>query len=206
MTVKKISGKYILRSALAMVVFLAALSLVPEAKAQVGQSPYLGEILAVPYNFAPAGWTFCNGQILSLQQNTALFSLLGTTYGGNGTTNFALPDLRGRTPISSGNGPGLSQYDLGETGGEEQVTLTVSQIPAHSHVPNGTSVAGTTASPAGEVWATQTRVNVFSSAANAAMAPLALALVGGGQPHDNRSPYLTLNYVIALEGIYPSRN
>jgi microcystin-dependent protein len=205
MTVTKIPERYVLRSLLAIAVFFAALSSVPAANAQIGESPFVGEIMAVPYNFEPQGWAFCSGQILSIQQNTALFSLLGTTYGGNGTTNFALPDLRGRTPVSSGSGPGLSAYSLGETGGEEQVTLTVSQIPAHSHVPSGTGAAGTTASPAGEVWAAQTRVDVYSSTGNAAMGPV-LAMAGGNQPHENRSPYLVLNYIIALEGIFPSRN
>lgn len=205
-TVMNIGGNYMRRSLLVLLGLMVGLSVAPAANAQAGESPYLGEILAVPYNFAPKGWIVCAGQILPINQYQALFSLLGTTYGGNGTTNFALPDLRGRTPISSGQGPGLSNYTLGQTGGEEQVTLTIRQLPPHTHQAYGSTTVATTASPAGDTWATQTRADLFSSGGGTAMATGALASVGGGQPHENRSPYLVLNYVIALEGIFPSRN
>lgn len=179
-------------------------SLAPAANAQAGQTPYLGEVLLVPYNFAPRGWAMCQGQILSIQTNTALFSLLGTTFGGDGIRTFALPDLRGRTPISSGQAPGLSFYSLGQTGGEETVTLTVNQIPAHNHRVYGSTKPVTTASPGGNIWATETRLNIYSSSGGTAMAPS--GMTGGGQPHDNRSPYLTLNYIIALQGVFPAQN
>jgi len=206
-TVKKIGESYMRRSLLALLGLMVGLSLAPAANAQIGTTPWIGEIMAVPFNFAPKGWALCAGQILPINQNTALFSLLGTTYGGNGTTNFALPDLRGRTPVSSGQGPGLSSYDLGGTGGVEQVTLTISQLPPHSHQAFGSTNVATTAAPAGDTWATQTRADLFSSSGGTAMAPQALALAptGGAQPHENRSPYLVMNYVIALQGIFPSR-
>ena len=172
-------------------------------QAQVGTSPNVGEILLVPYYFAPHGFAMCDGQLMSIAQNTALFSLLGTTYGGNGTTNFSLPDLRGRSPIGFGQGPGLGSYFMGQSGGEETVTLTLNQIPTHNHRAFGSTNTVTTASPAGAIWATETRLNIYSSGGGTTMAPSGLA--GGNQPHDNMSPYLTLNYVIALSGIYPSR-
>ena len=173
-------------------------------EAQVGSEPNIGEILLVPYNFAPHGWALCQGQLLSISQNTALFSLLGTTYGGDGRVNFALPDLRGRSPIGFGQGPGLQNYEIGQIGGEETVTLTVNQIPSHSHTAFGSANTATTASPSGAIWATETRLKIYSSVGGTAMAPS--SSTGGGQPHDNMSPYLTLNYVIALQGIFPSRN
>jgi microcystin-dependent protein len=178
----------------------------PGPRAQVGGSPFLGEILLVPYNFAPKGWAICDGSILPIAQETALFSLLGTTYGGDGIQTFALPDLRGRSPISSGQGPGLQNYDLGQEGGEEAVTLSVSQIPSHTHPVVGSTTVANLAGPSGAVWATQSLLNIYSSAPNTSMAPGAVSMAGSGQAHDNRSPYLTLNYVIALQGIYPSRN
>jgi len=165
--------------------------------------PFIGQLMLVPYNFAPRGWALCNGQILPIAQSTALFSLLGTTYGGNGQTTFGLPDLRGRVPISSGQGPGLANYDLGQVGGSESVTLTTNQMPAHNHTiacnsgdPNDSSPANRFASGGGS----------YNSGANAAMAQGAASTVGGSQPHENRQPYLTLNWIIALEGIYPSRS
>ena len=173
-------------------------------EAQVGINAYVGEILLVPYNFAPHGWAFCHGQLMSISQNTALFSLLGTFYGGDGKTNFALPDLQGRSPIGMGQGPGLQDYFIGQSGGEETVTLTLNQIPQHHHSVYGSKNTATTASPANAVWATETRLNIYSSGGGTTMAPSSVS--GGNQPHDNMSPYLTLNYVIALQGIYPSRN
>jgi microcystin-dependent protein len=164
--------------------------------------PFYGEIVLFAGNFAPRGWAFCNGQLLPISQNTALFSILGTTYGGNGQTTFALPDLRGRAPISAGQGPGLDNYQLGQAAGEETVTLNVNEIPAHAHGQPATNADEGTNRPSNAVPA---RGGVYASASDGTqMAPTAAA--GGNQPHDNRSPYLTVNYIIALEGIYPSRN
>jgi microcystin-dependent protein len=164
--------------------------------------PFLGSIILFGGNFAPRGWAFCNGQILAISQNTALFSLLGTTYGGNGQTTFALPDLRGRAPIHFGQGPGLQNYALGEVGGEEAVTLTAPQLPSHTHAQPATNGQETTNRPNNALPA---RGGVYSNESDgSAFHPTSAA--GGGQPHDNRSPFLTLNYIIALEGIFPSRN
>lgn len=179
--------------------------------ASAGIDPFIGEIALIPYNFAPQGWAFCDGQLLSIAQNTALFSLLGTTYGGNGQTTFALPDLRGRVPLhtgGSGAGPGLSSYNLGEQGGVEAITLLASQMPSHNHLVNASSANGTSDSPASAVMGKNASgVPQYSGAApNATMAAAAIAAAGGGQPHENRPPYLGLNYVIALQGIFPSRN
>lgn len=166
-------------------------------------TPYLGMIITVPYNFAPRGWAFCNGQILSIAQNTALFSLLGTTYGGNGQTTFALPDLRGRVPISSGQGPGLSSYNLGQSAGVENVTLTTDEIPVHTH---GVGATGTfaTKNPGGQVPAPGGAYG--SPTDGTSMDANMVRPTGGSQPHTNIQPYLTLNFCIALAGIYPSRN
>jgi microcystin-dependent protein len=164
--------------------------------------PFLGSIILFAGNFAPRGWAFCNGQLLSIAQNTALFSLLGTTYGGDGQTTFALPDLRGRAPIHAGQGPGLQSYVLGQFGGEETVTLTSAELPPHAHVQPATNDQQTTNRPNGALPA---RGGVYANESDgSALHPTSSA--GGGQPHDNRSPYLALNYIIALEGIYPSRN
>lgn len=166
--------------------------------------PFLGEIKLLPYNFAPRGWAFCQGQILPIAQNTALFSLLGTTYGGNGQTTFALPDLRGRVPLSSGQGPGLALHDLGEVGGTENVTLTAGQMPAHNHALNVSNANATASRPGGN------RPSAGGSYTNASdgnqFAGNAVSTSGSSQPHANMQPYLSLNYCIALEGIFPSRN
>jgi microcystin-dependent protein len=163
--------------------------------------PFLGELRLFPYNFAPRGWAFCNGQILPIAQNTALFSLLGTTYGGNGQTTFALPDLRGRVAMSSGQGPGLSPYDLGQVAGSESVTLTTAQIAAHGHTIGSTNSAATNARPNNLVNA---QGGSYSATSDGNMQPT--GQTGGSQPHNNIQPYLVLNYCIALEGIFPSRN
>jgi microcystin-dependent protein len=194
-----------MRHSVVLLLGLIVLGFIPQpVEAQVGVTPNVGEILLVPYNFAPHGWAFCQGQLMSISQNTALFSLLGTLYGGDGSTTFALPDLRGRSPVGMGQGPGLQSYVIGQSGGEETVTLTLNQIPTHTHPAFGSKNTVTTASPTNAVWATETRLNIYSSSGGTTMAPSGLA--GGNQPHDNMSPYLTLNYVIALQGIYPSRN
>jgi microcystin-dependent protein len=174
--------------------------------------PFLGMIIIVPYNFSPRGWAFCNGQILPIAQNTALFSLLGTTYGGNGQTTFALPDLRGRWPNSSGQGPGLSNYDLGQVGGTESTTITINQMPAHAHgytIP-ASSLDGTAPDPTPTSLLSNvgdgTTIYRPSGAPNVQMQGGNTAITGGSQPTSILQPYLTLNYCIALEGIFPSRN
>lgn len=171
--------------------------------------PFVAEIRIFPFNFAPRGWAFCDGQLLPLSQNTALFSLLGTTYGGNGTSNFALPDLQGRAPMHPGQGPGLSLHDLGETGGSETVTLLESEIPAHNHALRVDSAdPGEDRTPAGEFFARSTGGNLFSDPAGnlIQMSPNALAPTGGDQPHNNMQPYLTFNFCIALQGVFPPRS
>ena len=170
--------------------------------------PFIGEIRSFGFNFAPRGWAMCNGQLLSISQNAALFSLLGTIYGGNGTTNFALPDLRGRFGLHLGQGPGLSNYPQGQAGGSESIALTTGQIPAHNHPVNCSSNGGTFTTPVGNVWApdgTGTAVS-YANTANAAMAGNAIGLTGSGQGHENRQPFLVLNICIALNGIFPTRN
>lgn len=172
-------------------------------------SPFLGEIKMFGGNFAPLGYAFCNGQLLSIAQNTALFSILGTTYGGNGQTTFALPNLQGRVPIHFGQGAGLSTYNLGEISGVETVTLSQNQIPTHTHALAANSAAGTDGVPGtNKVLATSTaRDKLYStSAPNVTLAPQSIGTVGGSQPHTNLQPYLAINFIIALQGIFPSRN
>ncbi|HRA22806.1 MAG TPA: tail fiber protein [Usitatibacteraceae bacterium] len=162
--------------------------------------PYVGEIRMFAGNFAPAGWMFCEGQLLPISENETLFQLIGTTYGGDGQSTFALPDLRGRIPIHQGNG-----FILAETGGAEEITLTVNQIPAHSHPLLGAGVNGVQASPAGSLLATSTIVTPYApETANAQMAPNAIGPVGGSQPHTNFQPYLCVDFIISLFGIFPS--
>lgn len=186
--------------------------------------PFLAEISIFAGNFAPRGYAFCAGQILPIAQNTALFSLLGTTYGGNGQTTFALPDLRGRVPLGVGQGPGLPVYDLGEVSGSPNVTLLITQMPSHSHGLQGTatvthpssSAAGDNDSPNGRIpavspggdeqWTSAASANGTTAAGTVNLGAVTTTLAGGGQPHDNMQPYLGLNFVIALEGIFPSRN
>ncbi|HEY8876941.1 MAG TPA: tail fiber protein [Roseateles sp.] len=168
--------------------------------------PFIGEIRLFAGNFAPRDWAFCNGQLMSIAQNTALFALVGTTYGGNGQTTFALPDLRGRVPVHMGQGPGLTPRTQGEMAGSETVTLLSSQMPAHSHALRASTAAASGSSPAGALLGS-TSVNSYdSSAAGVPMAPGAIGNSGGSQPHNNMAPTLTLNYIIALAGIFPSRN
>lgn len=173
-------------------------------------TPFLGEIKIVPYNFAPRSHAFCNGQILPIAQNTALFSLLGTTYGGNGQTTFALPDLRGRIPMHPGQGPGLTDRALGEVDGTENETLQLTQIPAHSHVPICDTVGDNSEeSPAGHIWGADldgSFKNYSSTAPTVNMAATLVAQMGGGQPHSNQMPTLVLNFIIAVQGIFPARN
>ena len=172
--------------------------------------PFVAEIRIFPFNFAPRGWAWCNGQLMPLSQNTALFSLLGTTYGGNGQSTFALPDLQGNAPMHPGQGPGLSLHDLGETSGSETVTLLVSEMPAHTHVlmadaedtgEQGSLTAGVSLakSVGGNLYQSTTNTNLTPMAANA------LSLAGGNLPHNNMQPYLTFYFNIALQGVFPPR-
>jgi microcystin-dependent protein len=162
--------------------------------------PFLGEVKMISWGFAPMGWAFCNGQLLLINQNQALFSILGTTYGGDGQNNFALPNLQGRAPVHGGNG-----IVLGEISGEAAHTLTISEMSAHAHAPVGSSNSPTASSPSGNVWARQT-TNAYSASENAAMNPACVLTAGGSQPHDNMPPYRVLNFIVALQGIFPSRN
>jgi microcystin-dependent protein len=171
--------------------------------------PFIAEIRIFGFNFAPRGWASCNGQILPIAQNTALFSLLGTMYGGNGQTTFALPNLQGRAAMPWGQGPGLTNRVLGEIGGEQNVTLIQTEMPAHNHPVGSDSAAGGNADPTNGMWAATGRgrpLPYSSNAPNTLMSGQALATAGANQPHNNMPPYLTLNFCIALQGIFPSRN
>ena len=170
--------------------------------------PFVAEIRIFPFNFAPRGWAWCDGQILPISQNTALFSLLGTTYGGDGKSNFALPDLQGRAPMHPGQGPGLSLHDLGETGGSETVTLLESEIPSHSHALMSTGGTANRTSPINNSIARVAGAAPYQPAGGAVvqMAPEALAPAGGDQPHNNMQPYLTFYFNIALQGVFPPRS
>lgn len=168
--------------------------------------PFVAEIRIFPFNFPPKGWAWCDGQLLPLSQNTALFSLLGTIYGGNGKSNFALPDLQGRVPMHPGQGPGLSLHDLGETGGSTTVTLLESEIPSHSHIANvAIGNPAESSAPKGNVVATSNRALFSTTAPLVSMSELTLAPTGGSGPHNNMMPYLTLYFNIALQGIFPPR-
>jgi microcystin-dependent protein len=177
-------------------------------------NPFLAEIRIFPFNFAPKGWAFCDGQLLPISQSTALFSLLGTTYGGDGKSNFALPNFQGCAPTQAGQGPGLSLRDLGETAGQQDVTLLQTEMPVHSHQAQAlASASGTTASPQNATWAEARtgRVAIPHYAAknpNAAtqMSPFSLSITGGNLPHNNMPPFLTLNFCIALQGVFPARS
>ena len=169
--------------------------------------PFVAEIRIFPFTFAPRGWAWCNGQILPLSQNTALFSLLGTTYGGNGQSNFALPDLQGRAPMHPDQGPGLSLHDLGETGGSETVSLLESEIPAHSHNVRSVNEEANSNSPStNSTFAVSAKANVYADQnPNVAMSANSLSPAGGNQPHNNMMPYLTFCFNIALQGVFPPR-
>ena len=175
--------------------------------------PFLAEIIMFGGNFAPRGWALCDGQLLPINTNQALFSLLGTTYGGDGRTTFALPDLRGRVAIHPGSGPGLSTYRLGQKGGIENVTLDTSQLPSHNHAAianvRGINRAGNSASPGGNTLASKARTNIYQTAApdvdmQAGTVTVTVANAGGGQAHENRMPFLAINHILALQGIFPS--
>jgi microcystin-dependent protein len=176
---------------------------------------YIGTILMVGFNFAPTGWALCNGQLLPISQNAALFSLLGTYYGGDGVSNFALPNLQGRVPIHQGQGAGLSPYVIGQSGGVENVTLLAAQVAAHNHLININNTPGASADPTNNIQAeaasgdprNPTLMSQFTNAASTGtMAANAVSMAGGNQPHTNIQPYLTINFIIALTGLYPPRS
>lgn len=168
--------------------------------------PFVAEIRIVPFNFAPKGWAWCDGQLMPISQNTALFSLLGTTYGGDGKSTFALPDMQGNAPMHPGQGPGLSLHDLGETGGTETVTLLESEIPAHSHGVSASQADGISQTPVGEKLATGVGIGQYAApGALTQLSPNALTPAGGDQPHNNMMPYLTYYFNIALQGVFPAR-
>jgi len=168
--------------------------------------PFVGEIRMFAGNFAPRGWAFCDGQLLAVSQNDALFSLLGTIYGGDGRSTFGLPDMRGRLSIHAGHGPGLSERRLGAKGGAEHVTLTTNQLPSHSHNYHGSTEAGNTSAPAGKVLAGRaSHATYIEDSASTSMGSNSVSSTGGSQSHTNIMPFLCVNYIIALFGIYPSR-
>ena len=163
--------------------------------------PFLSEIRIFAFNFPPKGWAFCNGQLLPINQNQALFALLGTTYGGDGATTFGLPDLRGRAPIHFG-----SSFNLGQRGGEEAHTITMSEMAAHTHQVRASGNGPTVTPPANNFWSTGTGFTPYGTTGDVAMSPTCITNTGGSQAHENRSPYLVLNFCIALQGIFPSQN
>ncbi|MCM3628988.1 tail fiber protein [Paenibacillus glycanilyticus] len=172
--------------------------------------PYIGEIRMFTGNFAPRGWALCNGQILPISQNTALFSLLGTTYGGDGRVTFALPNLQGRAPMHWGQGPGLTPRDLGETSGEASVTLLQTEIPSHNHLANAQTVSNKTDAQ-NDIWAMSGApgrggIQYYSDKTDVTLNPMAVGLTGGSQPHNNTQPFQSLNFIISLEGVFPPRS
>lgn len=184
------------------------LSLSPSA---IASEPFIGQIQMVGFNFAPRGWAQCDGQLLSISSYTALFSLVGTTFGGDGRTTFGLPDLRGRVAIHPGNGPGLSPYNWGERGGQERVTLTTGQMPSHNHsaVLHGTDDRGNAHTPSGNSLASKSRTNIYSTQApdvDLHSGSIDIGNMGNGESHENRMPYLGIHHVIALTGLFPSRS
>ena len=168
-------------------------------------TPYLGEIRMVAFGFAPKGWAACNGQSMPINQNQALFSLLGTTFGGDGRTTFLLPDFRGRAPIEAGSQPGTPTYNYGQPGGEELHTLTSQEMASHTHMPIASNASNTVGSPSGNFWATGP-AQYATSPINTPLATNAIGNNVGGQGHENRSPYLVVNFIISLTGIFPTRN
>jgi microcystin-dependent protein len=174
-------------------------------------NPFVAEIRIFTGNFAPTGWAQCNGQLLPISQNTALFSLLGTTYGGDGKSNFALPNLQGSAPMQAGQGPGLSLRDLGEVGGEQSVTLLQTEMPAHSHTAQGSTGSNQT-TPVNNAWASGAKLgggNLYfpsTPATNVQMSPFGTSISGGSQPHNNMMPFLGLMFIIALQGVFPARS
>jgi microcystin-dependent protein len=172
-------------------------------------NPFVAEIRIFAGNFAPTGWALCDGQLMPISQNTALFSLLGTTYGGDGKSNFALPDLQGSAPMQPGQGSGLSLRDLGESGGEQTVTLLETEMPAHAHTAQA-GAGGDAFTPVNNAWSTlgttRTPPPLYQTTSNVQMNPFALSITGGNLPHNNMPPFLGLTFIIALQGVFPARN
>lgn len=175
--------------------------------------PFLGEIRIFSGNFAPRGWALCDGQLLAISQFSSLFTLLGTMYGGNGTSNFALPNLGGSVPIGQGDGPGLTPRVVAETGGSDTVSLTQASMPAHNHIAMGSATNGTTKSPANAVWSQNASggrppivTNLYGTTGNTVMAPAALSPTGDGVPHNNMQPFLAMRFIVCLNGIFPPRS
>ena len=183
----------------------AMLAGIGAARPAAAFEPFIGQLQFFPYNFVPRGWAFCDGQLLPISQNTALFSLLGVTFGGDGRSTFRLPDMRGRIPIHPGRGPGLTVRHGGEAGGSETVTLTIAEIPPHSHPVNASTKAGTAASPTGGVLARSRDQTYANVTPDVAMHADIVTPAGGNLPHENLPPFLVLNCNIALVGAYPSR-
>lgn len=190
---------------LCLLLAFVTITIAMPAQAQV--EPFLGEIRFVGFNFAPQGWALCNGQLLSISQNQALFALLGTQYGGDGRTTFALPDLQGRVALAAGNGAGLTPRVNGQQGGQETVTLTIPQMPKHTHNLKAVSGAADSATPAANLPANSATTPVYSTkTADTTMRSSIVATTGNNQPHENMPPFTTMTCIIALEGIFPSRN
>lgn len=190
------------RVLLVVVVLMVVVGCVPAS----AQNPYLGEIRYVAFNFAPKGWALCNGQLLPIAQNAALFNLLGTTFGGDGQTTFALPNMQGRVPVATGTGVGLSPRVLGEQGGQESVALTAQQMPAHRHTINASNAAGNSKGPAGNVLAATSTAIYTNQAPDVTLQAASMSSRGEGQPHENMQPFLGMTCVIAVQGIYPTPN
>ncbi|TPW76865.1 phage tail protein [Schumannella sp. 10F1B-5-1] len=167
--------------------------------------PYIGDVMMFAGSFAPLGYLECNGQLVSIIENQTLFTLIGTTYGGDGVNTFAVPDLRGRIPVHQGTGPGLSTYAIGQTTGVESVTLLASQMPSHNHPVTATEGAPSSATPAGRRWVSRAETPFSSTAPTVPMAPQAVQPAGGSQPHDNMTPYLGIRFCIATQGLFPAQ-
>ncbi|WP_375753901.1 phage tail protein [Vibrio sp. HN007] len=191
-----------------LAILVSSLSLAAPTYASTdSQSNYIGDIKWVAFTFAPQGWAFCDGQLLPIAQNQSLFSLLGTTYGGDGRTTFALPDLRSRIMVHEGQGTNLTSRGLGEKGGQERVAINVAEMPGHTHVLKGTSDTANTTQPQVRTLATPRRSKVYSTGSPTInMDPTAIASAGGGLPHENMGPSITLNCIIAIQGLFPPRN
>lgn len=189
-----------------VLLLLVVLMVVVGCVAASAQTPYLGEIRYVAFNFAPKGWALCNGQLLPIAENTALYNLLGTTFGGDGQTTFALPNMQGRVPVGTGNGVGLSPRVLGEQGGQESVALTVAQMPAHRHSLNASNAAASSKGPAGNVLAATSSTAIYTNQApDVTLQAASVNIRGQSQPHENMQPFLGMTCIIALQGIYPSQ-
>jgi microcystin-dependent protein len=190
-------------SLLVLLVLVVMIASVPAS----AQNPYLGEIRFVAFNFAPQGWALCNGQLLPINQYEALFNLLGTNFGGDGKTNFALPDMRGRVPVGTGQGTGLTERIIGAQGGQENVTLTVDQMPAHRHALQASSTTANSKAPAGNALANSSTAPIYTNqTADVALEAKSVTIAGKSQPHENMQPFLGMTCIIALQGIFPTPN